>query len=347
MNSTCLVRIGLNQVSAVWLDAGSRPRGGKAPRKAADARAATVDLPDETPESVARALDEALTAVAPKPGRMLFGFDLSRLAAPDVRVAIADPYLRSALMKFARLPKSGADRALLIGERFSREHRLEKAAFEVAASPVEISEEQQSLLCCAVPRRLIGFIRQQLAAHNLYADIIAPELHYGLQGPASGGAGGKASGGVRALLGGSRAKTPAADFAPAGGVMLIYPDYATLALRDETGALAHVASLRRGRQTTEEFTRRLNGRLHRYMVLLGAEDLPLTLEFFADDGPSREIAQALAAGLAHLPVTVVDGRPASAARPKTSGMASILKRLAGRKPEEPEPFWRAMLMGAP
>lgn len=308
MNATCLVRIGLEQVSAVWFEP-----GGRAPARKADA-----PLAGETAQSVAASLDEALSAVAPRPGRMVFGFDLSRLAAVHVRVAIADPHLRSALMKFLKLPKAGADRALLISERFSREHKLEKAVYEVAASPVEISETQQTLLCCAIPRRLIAAVREQLAAHNLYADFIAPELLFGLQG--SGG--------------------------EAGGVMLIYPDYATLALRNEFGALVHVATLRRGRQSAGEFVERLTKRLARYILLLHAEDHPLVLAALADGGEPQEIAQALAHGLGSLPVNLVDGRPNSG-EPRRGGVISALKKLAGSKPQEPEPFWQAMVMGAP
>jgi hypothetical protein len=308
MNSTCLVRIGLEQVSAVWFDAGDRT----------PTRKAGVPLADGTAPGVAASLDEALSAVAPKPGRMLFGFDLSRLAAVHVRVAIADPYLRAALMKFVKLPKAGADRALLISERFSREHKLEKAVYEVAASPVEIAEASQTLLCCAIPRRLIAVVRDQLTARNLYADFIAPELQFGLQGARG----------------------------EAGGMMLIYPDYATLALRNESGALVHVAALRRGGQPAGEFADRLTKRLARYSVLLHAEEQPLTLEILADAGEPQEIAQALARGLAGLPVALVDGRPDSA-KPQRGGVMKALKKLAGRKPPEPEPFWQAMLMGAP
>jgi hypothetical protein len=317
MNSTCLVRIGLEQVSAVWFDAGDRRPARKAVAPLARETAPNVS---QTAQSVAAAIDEALTAAAPNPGRMLFGFDLSRLGAVHVRVAIADPYLRSALMKFAKLPASGADRALLISERFSREHKLEKAVYEVAASLVEITETQQTLLCCAIPRRLIGAIREQLAAHNLHADFIAPELLFGLQG-SEGQAG-------------------------AGGVMLIYPDYATLALRNDAGAMVHMVTLRRGRQSPNEFVERLTTRLTRYSVLLRAEERPLTLDMLADAGEPQEIAQALAHGLAHLPVTLVDGRR-NPAGPQRTGVMAALKKMVGKTPPEPEPFWQAMLMGAP
>jgi hypothetical protein len=308
MNATCLVRIGLDEVSAVWFEAGDRT----------PTRKAGAPLADGTAPAVAAALGEALSAVVPKPGRMLFGFDLSRLAAVHVRVAIADPHLRAALMKFVKLPKAGADRALLISERFSREHKLEKAVYEVAAAPVEIAEASQTLLCCAIPRRLIAAVRDQLAGHNLYADLIAPELLFGLQG----------------------AKREA------GGMMLIYPDYAALALRDASGALVHMAALRRGGQSAGQFVERLTKRLARYILLLHTEGRPLTLEALADAGEPQEIAQALAHGLGALPVTLVDGRPDSAA-PRRGGVISALKKLAGGRPPEPEPFWQAMLMGAP
>jgi hypothetical protein len=327
MRAACVVRIGLQEVSAAWLDA----RDGTLLHSAS----ADLSADGDAARNVSQALDRALSGYARKPGRVVFGFDLDRLAAAHVRVALADPYLRVAIMKFAKLPRNADDRALLISERFCREHRLEKAAFEVAAGVLEASENRQVLLCYAAPRPLIGAVRERLEAHDLYADLISPELLFGLQGAADPG--GKnlslRQWAVKALLGSRAAKaamgTKAARNGPdrltegPGGLMLIHPGYATLALWPNGGVLAHVATLRRGEQAVGAFTDRLRRRLIRYAGTLNGDDALFALEVLADPGPPQELARSLAHQLSHLSVRLADARATAA-----------------------EPFWRAMMMGA-
>jgi hypothetical protein len=100
-----------------------------------------------------------------------------RLASPYVRVGLSGSHVRTAIMLFAKLPKTAADRALLISQRFCREFRLDPASLRVLGSPLGSTKSGgEAVLCLAAPKTLLTEIETALATFGLYADVIAPDF---------------------------------------------------------------------------------------------------------------------------------------------------------------------------
>jgi hypothetical protein len=79
-------------------------------------------------------------------------------------------------MTFAKLPKSAADRSLLISQRFCRESHADHASVTVLGSRLGVSKNGgDSVLCLAVPNALLAEIVAPLAERGLHADEIAPD----------------------------------------------------------------------------------------------------------------------------------------------------------------------------
>ncbi len=174
-----------------------------------------------------------------------------RLASPYVSVGLSGTYLRTAILKFAKLPQSPKDRALLTSQRFCREYRLDPGAFAVTGSALGPSKSGEAVLCVAVPRALLTEIHAALAAHGLYPDEIAPEF----------------------MLRFAEADTRGIE-AP-GLALMSDADGATVLVWDAQRTVVHVSSVPTMAEG-QEAERRMAARIFRYAKIVGSETGPVS-----------------------------------------------------------------------
>ncbi len=167
VRSTCLLRIGAGQVHGLW----QAPRWAGGGRIEAAAEFSAVE-PQESAPSLRCALDAILGTILP----------LRALTSPFIRVSLAGSYVMAAILPFAKLPASAADRSLVITQRFCREHRLEPGSIAVVGCPQNISKDgSTNVLCLAMDRRLLEEIKAAFTGRGHYPDVIAPECLLALE----------------------------------------------------------------------------------------------------------------------------------------------------------------------
>ena len=231
--ATCLLRIGTQQVHAMW-QAASWTRGGSI--KAA-AEFSSIE-PHESAPSLRGAIDAVLETVLPS----------WTLTSPDIRVSLAGTHVMAAVLRFAKLPASAADRGLVITQRFCREHRLDPSSIAIIeCSRANSKNVNANVLCLAADRSLLREIQKALTGRGLYPDVIAPEC----------------------LL----------SFAEAKGLELEMPAIAvfeeigcnTILVWDKEGTIIHVSTVRRDGGNDLEVQRRLDARIKRYAQIVAEQ----------------------------------------------------------------------------
>lgn len=104
-----------------------------------------------------------------------------RFTSPHVCVSIAGPQVRAGVLRFDTLPRKSGDRALIVTQRFCREHKLDAKTTAVAFSVHRPAKSvAATVLACALPRSLVDSVTATLATHNLYGDVITSELSLAL-----------------------------------------------------------------------------------------------------------------------------------------------------------------------
>lgn len=132
--------------------------------------AATYHQPIDE-EGVAAGLGQVLSQVRRKPG----------LVSPHVCVSVAGPEVRAGVIRFDALPRNAADRALIVTQRFCREHKLDAKATAVAFSVhAPFKAAACTVLACAMPRTMLDALTSTFAAHGLYCDLITSDLSLAL-----------------------------------------------------------------------------------------------------------------------------------------------------------------------
>lgn len=253
------IRVGLDEVEVKW----RRRRGNACAQKIAGSERSASSLHD--PRAIGSALSAALLQT--KPRRIYL--------APHIRVALADPYLRVAVLRFAQLPRSRADRKLLVTQRFCHDHNLRPAETAVCFDEWRAKGgEPQSVVASATEAALPGEISGSLARHGLYADVIAPESAFA----------------VRYLR---RWLSP-----PPRILLLIYPDYAAISIWTEDAAPRHGATLRVEALDGDGFAAKVMRRLQRYLSAeTGGSDFALDV---LDLTQNSSLSNAVLHGLASL-----------------------------------------------
>lgn len=220
------IRIGLSTVDATW-----RTGGRAAPWRKRERFASENDEQARANYGeVAAALDRLLAA---KPaGRRLF--------SPHLRIALADPHLQLAVIRFSQLPRSRKDIDLLVTQRFCRDHRIEPNAASFAYALQKEAHGEHHVMVCALNATLGSNISQLLHAHRLHADVFTAESIYT----------------IRAL--------PAALLRAPSLVLLLYDDYATIVFWSGPGIANHIGVFQQRDRSRREFLTALNARLERY-----------------------------------------------------------------------------------
>ena len=168
-----------------------------------------------------------------------------KLASPYVSIGLSGAYVRAAIMPFAKLPKAANDCALLISQRFCREHRIDPASFAVLGSPLGPAKSGgEAVLCLAVPKALLTEIEAALAACGLYADVIAPDFMLRF------------------------AETGTCEAEAPGMVLMEDADGGTVLVWDEQGLVVHAASFAAVLEDGEA-GRRMAERVVRYARIVG------------------------------------------------------------------------------
>jgi hypothetical protein len=250
LQSSCLLRIGVSHVHGSWL-----------PGSSGRAAAAMARFESDRPEP-GQSLGEALSAVLDKilPQR--------RLMAPTVSVGLADSQLRTAVVIYPKLPKTQQDRALVIAQRFCRDHRLDPASFAVLGSALGRAKGGgEAVLCVAVPQALLAQISAPLAAKGLHPDVIAPD----------------------SML--SFAEIDTREIESPGILLMQRPDSSTILVWDQQRTIVHIAAIASGPEEAHA-GRRTASRIYRYARIVGAEDTYVA--FYADGPVPDELASAQA-----------------------------------------------------
>jgi hypothetical protein len=247
--STCFIQIGARQVHGQWQAA--RWAGSAA------ATAAAEFSDDEMARSLRGAIDQVLGAILPK---RLF-------TSPFVRVSLAGPHVMAAILPFAKLPASAADRRLVITQRFCREHRLEPGSIAVTGYALNSSKTASAkILCFAVEQRLLDTINSALAAKGLYPDAVAPGYLLRL-----------------AEANGRGLEAP-------GIAMFEESDCYTILVWDEHGAIAHVATVGKGGGDDSGARQRVAARIGRYAQIIAPEGNPPSVYIGGDKAIAAELA---------------------------------------------------------
>ncbi len=233
--SACLLRISSDQVHGAWH--GASWSGGES----SEAAAAFTTSGAPTLED---AVDAVLAAILPP----------RRFSSPFVCVSLEGSHIMAAILLFAKLPKSEADRRLIISQRFCREHRLEPGALEVLGSPVQSSKTGNGrMLCLAMQRDTRRQIEKPLAARGLYADMIAPDCLLKLSQTDR-----------------SQLETPAI-------ALFEEKSLRTILVWDEQGAIAHIATVNRPDRYDLEGQRRMATRIRRYAQIVAKKSGPVAV----------------------------------------------------------------------
>ena len=233
------IRVGLWAIDATW-------RGGSTSGAALnghDIIAAQTAQPRQPIASVAIALGHVLDA-APRRGRFF---------SPHLRIMIADPYLQMAVIRFQQLPRSRGDLALLVTQRFCRDHRLEQGAATIAYAPQGEAQGERHVMVCALNAALAKTIAQSLTARDLHADIIAAESVFA----------------IRALQ--------TTLFAAPTLLLLLYGDYATIVLWRSPEVIGHVSVFQPHERSRSAFLETLRTRLERYGAVLARQQDQITV----------------------------------------------------------------------
>jgi hypothetical protein len=228
--SHCLLNIGATAVHGAWLPGlgGGRPARAVAPLE--DAFAGESG-------GISGALSSVLGQILPRRAVM----------APYVRVGLASSHMQAAIMTFAKLPKSGKDRALLISQRFCRDFRFDPDSVTVLGSRLGSSKAGgEAVLCVALPAAVLAEIEAPLNESGLYASEISPDY-------------------MLRFAGTDTRKLEAPGIAlmqlSGGGTILVW---------DKERTIVHVSSYTVG-QNQEDGERRMVSRIVRYAATVGAD----------------------------------------------------------------------------
>jgi hypothetical protein len=155
--------------------------------------------------------------------------------------------MQAAIIAFAKLPKSGKDRSLLISQRFCRDFRLDPASVTVLGSllgPTKAGGE--AVLCVALAAAVLAEIEAPLAEFGLHASEISPDY----------------------MLRFAAADTRELE-AP-GIALMRYSGGGTILVWDKQKTLVHLSSYTLGRDQ-EEAERRMSLRIVRYAATVGGD----------------------------------------------------------------------------
>ncbi len=165
MKSTLSIRIGTHDVTAEL-----SPWNGPARKHAVPVSVSAPGPEGDWSGAVTAALNEALTRIVS--GR--------QLVSPHVHVAISSPYIRTGVLRFATLPRPAADRALVVAQRFCRDHKLDARATAVAFSTHAGQDGQHVVLADATQRTFIDGLLAAAASHGLHCDVISSDVSLAL-----------------------------------------------------------------------------------------------------------------------------------------------------------------------
>ncbi|MDO9384538.1 MAG: hypothetical protein Q7T86_16935 [Hyphomicrobiaceae bacterium] len=186
-----------------------------------------------------------------------------RLANPRVSVSLGSALTRSGVMRFAALPRSAGDRALIVSQRFCRDYKLDGRSTVVAFSTYPQANGQHAVLADAAPRALIDGLIAAAASHGLHCDIISSDLSLALAG---------------------LPRQPAA-----AGLLAVFPEEGcSLVFLDAHGAPVSVATLAQDDATLAD---RLAARIDRYAAQSGVAIDRMALH--VRDHSGRQAAAAL------------------------------------------------------
>ena len=233
------IRVGLWAIDAAW-------RGGstsEAMVNGHDIIAAQAAQPRQPIASVAIALGKVLDA-APRRGRFF---------SPHLRIMIADPFVRMAVIRFQQLPRSRGDLELLVTQRFCRDHQLEQGEAAIAYAPQGEAQGERHVMVCALNTALANTILQSLAARDLHADIVAAESVFAI-----------------------RALQNTLSAAPSL-LLLLYADYATIALWRSSEVIGHIGVFQQHERSRSEFLDMLRTRLERYAAVMARQPVQITV----------------------------------------------------------------------
>jgi hypothetical protein len=233
--SNCHLRIGTRRIHGLWQPA---------PWSKAQSIGATAefraDEPAENAHSLSKAIDAVLRAVLPK----------RHFTSPYVRVSLAGCHVMAAILSFVTLPKSAADRSLLISQRFCREHRLQPSAVTVIGCQLGNSKaKEEKILCLAVERGILDEIESALAGRGLHSDCISPDYLLRFE------------------------ELNSYDLQKPGIALLDEDDSSTILVWDKQGIIVHIA----GAGSTPPARQRAGARIRRYAQIVAAGDIPATI----------------------------------------------------------------------
>ena len=245
--ASLILTIGPGQVHGLW--EGASWSGGV--RQEAGADFAAGDTP-----ALSDALGSVLAAILPA----------RRLTSPFVRITLDGPLIMAAILPFSKLPKSQADRRLVVSQRFCREHRLEPGKVEVIGSPLSAAKAANGrILCLAVEQDVLRHINGALSARGLYADVIVPGFLFKFEQADCG-----------AL------EKPGIALFGANG-------FNTILVWDGDGSLIHIMTIPQPRDAGAR--ERMAGRLWRYAQIVASANAPVAL--YLDRSPAQDLSQDL------------------------------------------------------
>lgn len=99
-----------------------------------------------------------------------------RLVRPLVTIALACDRVSSGVVRFDALPRSAADRHLVVAQRFCRDHKLDARSTVVAFSVYALPGGQIAVLADAAPRGLIDGLIGICAGHGVHCDLVCSDL---------------------------------------------------------------------------------------------------------------------------------------------------------------------------
>ncbi len=249
LQSQCLLSIGATTVHGAWLPGlgGGRPARALASLEGGAAGGSG---------GVSGALSAVLGRILPR----------RAVTAPYVSVGLASSYMQAVIMGFAKLPKSGKDRSLLIAQRFCREFRIDSASVTVLGSPLGPAKAGgEAVLCVALPEAVLAEIKAPLTERGLYASEISPDY----------------------MLRFAAADTRKLE-AP-GMALMQYSGGGTILVWDKQRMIVHVSSYKLGQ---EEAERRIGLRIVRYAGVVRADARAVAVYI---DGPVSDMLSELGA----------------------------------------------------
>ena len=236
--SACHLRIGADRVYGLWQPASWSK---------AEAREAAAEYRSGGAAKDFNSLGEAINGVL----RTIL--PMRTLTSPSVCVSLAGCHVTAAILTFAALPKSAADRRLLISQRFCREHRLEPDSVTVVGCPIRSGKtKEEKILCLAAERGVLDETTRALAGRGLHPDVISPDYLMRFEEANRG------------------------ELQSPGLALLEQCGSSTILVWDRQGTIMHIARVNSA-APDDESNRRVVARIRRYAQIAAVQDTPTAI----------------------------------------------------------------------